>query len=313
MYHYAPPRRRAQGGGAAAVWGVFALGFVAMVFVGGAVLLRMVAGDQTSGPGGSVATGGGSGRSSSSGSSGSAPAGRADADRLYRVGPLPGDGCTGRQIAPGSSASFSAFLNGTADCLDRSWSAAFSRAGLTFSPPRRVFWSTPGRSPCGDYPAPGAAAFYCSLNNAIYIGVAGHVQQAAGNLPVTYNVAYARNLAHEYAHHVQDRSGILARSQELRSSAGSTEARNAITRRTELQAQCFAGAFMAAVRQTYPVTQQQWSVALRDSYGRGDDPSQPATRDHGTGGHYAGWLNRGYSRGSPAVCDTWDAPASQVS
>lgn len=298
---------------------VLVLGFMAVLFVGGA-LLASVMGDSSPGsPGGeplASETGRPStprGARSSGPGGGSSGAQAATASRLYQVGTMNGFGCAGRQIAPGDSASFEAFLNSTTNCLDRSWSTAFSRAGLRFSPPQRVFWRTPGRSPCGDYPAPGAAAFYCTLNNAIYIGVGGHAQRSAGNLPVAYNVTYARNLAHEYAHHVQERSGILAESREQRVSASSIEERNAVTRRSELQAQCFAGVFMAAVRPTFPVTTQQWRVTLRDSYGRGDDPSSPGTRDHGSGGHYAGWLNLGFTRATMRSCNTWTAPPSQVS
>ncbi|MCW2900346.1 MAG: putative protein of unknown function zinc metallopeptidase [Streptosporangiaceae bacterium] len=329
MYHYTAPRPR-RGGGGGLLWLTLALGFATLVVGGAAVLLQVVAaagsaasartGIEAHSPRAPVAAPYGRGHS---GSRGAVPAGSvagtstgarvATASRLYQVGAVTGLGCVGRRIRPRDSASFRGFLGTTADCLDRSWAAAFNRAGLPFSPPQRVFWTTPGRSPCGDYPAPGVAAFYCSLNNAIYIGAGGHAQKSAGNLPVTYNVAYARNLAHEYAHHVQETSGILPYSRELRMRETSVDERNAVTRRSELQAQCFAGVFMAAVRPTFPVSPEQWRMALRDAYGRGDDPSAPEARDHGTGAHYAGWLNLGYTSGSTAVCNTWTAPAAKVS
>lgn len=292
---------------------MLALGIGALL-IGAAVVVMAAVGAASSG-GSAVASpaGGLGGRSGGPAGRTATGAQAAISNPLYQVGPISGDGCVGRQITPGDGSSFEAFLGTTTNCLDRSWSTAFSRAGLRFSPPQRVFWTTPGRSPCGDYPAPGVAAFYCSLNNAIYIGVGGHAQRSAGNLPVLYNVAYARNLAHEYAHHVQEESGILAYSRARRLSVTSAEDRNVITRRSELQAQCFAGVFMASVRQTFPVTTGQWRVALRDSYGRGDDRSDPDSRDHGSNGHYAGWLNLGYTRASTAVCNTWTAPAARVS
>jgi predicted metalloprotease len=301
---------------------VLALGFVAAVVVGGAVIMSLVTTAEPNLPGGPpVASGGpttGPARGPATASGGAAsgvPAGAsaATSNQLYRVGSLTGFGCQGQRIVPHSSASFAAFLNATSGCLDRTWSTAFSRAGIPFTPPQRVFWSTPGRSPCGDYPAPGVAAFYCSVNNAMYIGVNGHAQESAGNLSVAYNVAYARNLAHEYGHHVQEEAGILDYSREERMAAGSIAERNAVTRRSELQAQCFAGVFMAAVRPTFPVTSVQWQVALQDSYGRGDDPSEPDARDHGSSLHYAGWLKRGFTQGITASCNTWVAPAALVS
>lgn len=329
QYHYSPVRRRPGGAGAGVV---VALGFVAFIFVCGIVLTKMLStGSTTSSPGSpgsSVAasrsaepgTGpnqgapGGAGSSGTNstggGSSGTVPA--AAAARLYRVGALTGYGCRGRAIAQGVPSSFAAFLNTTTDCLDRSWTTAFRQAGVPFDRPLRVFWTRPGRSPCGDYPAPGAAAFYCPLNNGMYIGVT-HAQQAAAGLPVRFNVAYAREVAHEYGHHVQNEAGILDFSHEARTQAATLEERNAITRRSELQAQCLAGTFMAAVRPSFPVTSAQWQVALRDSYGRGDDPTEPANRDHGSRRHYAGWLNVAFLRGSTRVCDTWSVSSSAVS
>jgi predicted metalloprotease len=231
---------------------------------------------------------------------------------LYRVNRLSGYRCRGRQIAPGAPSSFATFLHATTDCLDRSWATAFAETRMPFQRPTRVFWTRPGRSPCGDYPAPGAAAFYCPLNDGMYIGVT-HAQESAGDLPVRYNVTYAREVAHEYAHHVQEQAGILEYGHQARMRAGSLAERNAITRRSELQAQCLAGTFMSAVRPSFPVTSRQWRIALRDSYGRGDDPARPDARDHGSRRHYASWLNYAYVRGSPSVCNTWTADASNVS
>jgi uncharacterized protein len=331
QYHYSPVRRRTGGAGAGVV---VALGFVAFIFICGIVATKALStGGATSSPGspgapgapapsstaagpgtGSTQAAPGGGRSSrttsAGGSSGTAQA--AAAGRIYRVGPLTGYDCRGRAIAPGVPSSFAAFLNATTDCLDQTWSAAFREAGVPFSPPLRVFWTQPGRSPCGDYPAPGAAAFYCPLNHAMYIGVT-HAQEAAAGLPVRYNVAYAREVAHEYGHHVQDEAGILAASHEARTRAATLAERNAVTRRSELQAQCLAGTFMAAVRPSFPVTNTQWRVALRDSYGRGDDPAAPDRRDHGSRRHYAGWLNLAFVRASTGVCDTWSASPAQVS
>jgi predicted metalloprotease len=318
-YSYTPPRGRGRGGVGPGTGAVLALGFVSFVFVCWIVFGKAVGGGGEAPshglPGAPLASAPagapGAGPAAGSNAPGGTSAAPAAAARLYRVGPLPGYGCRGRPIAPGVPSSFAAFLNATTNCLDRTWSAAFRAAGLPFSAPTRVFWTTPGRSPCGDYPAPGAAAFYCPVNHAMYIGVT-HAQRAAGGLPVRYNVAYAREVAHEYGHHVQDEAGILAYSVEARTRAGTLDERNAVTRRGELQAQCLAGAFMASVRPSFPVTSEQWRIALRDSYGRGDDPAEPDNRDHGSRRHYAAWLNVSFIRGTPGVCDTWTAVPSLV-
>ncbi|MEV5704665.1 neutral zinc metallopeptidase, partial [Actinoallomurus sp. NPDC052274] len=235
-----------------------------------------------------------------------APSQNAADSPLYKVGRLPSDGCRGRQITQGDPASFRAFLNGTTDCLDKAWGQGFARAGLKFTAPTRVFWSTSGSSPCGTYPSPGVAAFYCPSNASIYIGVTD-AQKAAGGMPVRYNVAYAREVAHEYGHAIQDQTGILDYSQRERAAATSTLARNAVTKRSELQAQCLSGVFMSSVRGTFPVTPEQWAVALRDSYERGDDGRPLEQRDHGTDAHYRGWVQLGYTHGTTSTCNTWAA------
>ena len=80
-----------------------------------------------------------------------------------------------------------------------------------------------------------------------------------------------------------------------------------------MQAQCLSGVFIGSIRGSFPVTPDQWSVALRDSYGRGDDGRPVDQRDHGSDSHYSGWLNLGYRRSTTAVCNTWAARASNVS
>lgn len=292
-YGYVPPRRRKGGGGVRAV---LLLGFLALLGVGGAMFHRAISGPATPPIAAPAAPG---------------KVRPAAASPLYAVGPLPADGCRGVPIVQGDPRSFRRFLNGTSDCLDREWGQGFAHAGIPFHAPQRVFWSTPGRSPCGDYPSPGVAAFYCPANASMYIGVTD-AQRAAGGLPVRYNVAYAREIAHEYGHAIQDMSGILAYVQQQQSAVATTSARNAVTKRSELQAQCLSGVFMNAVRGTFPVTAEQWAMALHDSYGRGDDGRPAARRDHGTDAHYRGWLESGFTRGTTAACNTWSAPARDV-
>jgi uncharacterized protein len=287
VYGHAPPRRAGGGG----VRFVAMLGLLALAGVGGAVLLGAMTSRQAS---------------SQVMAARQRAAGRdaALSGRLYAAGPLPATGCRGRRIAERDPASFRRFLDATTDCLDTGWRAGLARAGIRFTAPERVFWSVPGRGPCGDYPSPGVAAFYCAANTSMYIGVTD-AQRAAGGLPVHFNVAYAREIAHEYGHAVQDLSGILGYSHDARAAA--------VTKRSELQAQCLSGVFLSSVRESFPVTTEQWSIALRDSYVRGDDARPPGQRDHGTDAHYRGWLQIGFREGTTAACNTWVAPPGDVS
>ena len=76
-------------------------------------------------------------------------------NKLYATGALTPVRCVLPRLVPGP-VSMRRFMNVLSDCLDASWSRQFKKAGMRFDTPNRVFWQTPGSSPCGSYPAPGA-------------------------------------------------------------------------------------------------------------------------------------------------------------
>ncbi|SEG85921.1 hypothetical protein SAMN04489712_118108 [Thermomonospora echinospora] len=242
------------------------------------------------------------------------PAETATANPLYRTGPLTPVGCRLPRIRPGSDESMRRFMDTLSQCLDRSWQQQFGKADLTFEPPKRIFWNTPGRGPCGSFPSPGAAAFYCPENDTMYVGLR-HIVETSGGEPVSHYAVYARVIAHEYGHHVQEQAGILAYGHQrmdaaaaAASAAGSTE----ISRRIELQAQCLAGVFLGAERGTLPMTRAQYVALMIDLRARGDDRQPADKRDHGSGRSYAGWVEKGYRERVVGTCDTWTVPAAQV-
>ncbi len=231
---------------------------------------------------------------------------------LYRSGAPAAVGCRLPKIVEDDERSMQVFLDTLSDCLDASWSRQFTRAGVHgFTPPQRVFWSTPGSSPCGSYPAPGASAFYCPSNDTMYVGLTNVVDTAGGE-PVSHYAVYARVIAHEYGHHVQEDAGILEYGHSLMASGG-LGARSEASRRIELQAQCFAGVFLSAERRALPMTERQYRALMTDVRARGDDPQGSAERDHGSGQHYAGWVARGFRDHVLSACNTWTAPSSDVS
>ncbi|MBG0813759.1 neutral zinc metallopeptidase [Planomonospora sp. ID82291] len=204
-----------------------------------------------------------------------------------------------------------AFLNAATTCLDRAWAAKFSQARAVFQQPRRVFWTRPGRGPCGSYPASGAAAYYCPSNRGMYIGLSHLIEETGRIDPASNHVPYLSVLAHEYGHHVQSMAGIGG-AWWWEVSAKSKTAQNAHSRRSELQAQCFAGAFMRTVRVPLGVTAARWQAVLEMEYSRGDDQNGLGRRDHGNGQNFAGWLDHGWKYARPGYCNTWTAPASHV-
>ncbi|GAB3987935.1 neutral zinc metallopeptidase [Actinoallomurus acanthiterrae] len=231
---------------------------------------------------------------------------------LYRSGALDPVGCRLPAIRKDDEDSMRGFLDRLSDCLDDAWRRQFAKVGLAgFAAPSRVFWSESGSSPCGSYPAPGAAAFYCPANDTMYVGL-GDVVETADGEPVSHYAVYARVIAHEYGHHVQEDAGILEYGHQLMAGSAAT-ARDEASRRIELQAQCFAGAFLSAQRDSLPITSSQYRAVLADARARGDDGQPDDRRDHGSGAHYAGWVARGYTQHVLSSCNTWTATPADVS
>ncbi|KAB2347901.1 neutral zinc metallopeptidase [Actinomadura rudentiformis] len=298
QYHYRPPRhpqRRTAGGLVVGLVGVVAaLGVLAILGFSVVASLADGAGGQFGRPGarGEAVT-----RETVTN------------NKLYGTGALTPVQCRVPQIGPGV-ASMDRFMNALSSCLDASWSRQFAKAGVPFTPPKRVFWSGPGRSPCGTYPSPGASAFYCPANNTIYVGLR-HIVETSGGEPLSHFAVFARVIAHEYGHHVQDSSGILSYGHQEMEQSDIT-GRNAASRRIELQAQCFAGAFLGAERSTIGMTREQYVAMIVDVQGRGDERQPVDRRDHGSGRNYAGWVVKGFKGQRLSVCNTWTAPASSV-
>jgi predicted metalloprotease len=122
-------------------------------------------------------------------------------------------------------------------------------------------------------------------------------------------------LAHEYGHHVQSITGIM----EQHPDNGTGPDSNGV--RTELQADCFAGAWVGDMTEQKddkgvpflePPTKQQVLDAINATQAVGDDHIQeetggsvnPESWTHGSSEQRQRWFETGYSEGVSA-CDTF--------
>ncbi len=225
------------------------------------------------------------------------------ANPLYRTGRLSPLPCPVEEPDVHDAAQMEEFLHAVADCLDDAWRTQFARAGIPFEPPQRVFWSEPGTSPCRPYPS-AAGAFYCRASKSIYIGASDVVEKWNGT---SRSVVYASLLAHEYSHHVQGESGLLDYYHGQREQEPDALGRNAWTRRSELQANCLAGAFLGAVRVTYPLGDDDLDSLLEDAAATADRVDGPESeRTHGSEDNGVWWTRTGWEEQSPGACNTWD-------
>jgi hypothetical protein len=192
------------------------------------------------------------------------------------------------------------------DCLQESWRPALDKAN---EPRLLAFVSVtlpkdPKDSACGDAPTESeAVAYYCGGDAKIYAPADWMLADAGLN-----KARHIATIAHEYGHHVQSESGILsAAADKMTSPDEDSAADKEIVRRIELQANCFGALFLAAVAGSGSISRSLANAAVAD-YGRADDSDT-----HGSRAHQLSWAKAGYDGKNTKACDTWSAPAAEVS
>lgn len=199
-------------------------------------------------------------------------------------------------------------MKGGMASLEQYWSEAYPKAAI----PRAILFSGAVSTQCGQATSQ-VGPFYCPLDEQIYLDTAffnqleGQLGAAGGNLGELYV------LGHEYGHHVQNYTGALQASQQDRQGPESGAVR------VELQADCFAGAWIANASGPQgllePPTRADIESALSAAAAVGDDSIQekmtgqvdPHAWTHGSSEQRMGWFMRGYESGDPNQCDTLNA------
>ncbi|RJO78075.1 hypothetical protein D5S18_06900 [Nocardia panacis] len=201
------------------------------------------------------------------------------------------------------------FFETAAKCLESAWKPVLDKRKLPFQPPTlQVSASTAGiTTPCTGSSS-NFAAFYCPANKTIYMPIS----QLQTDLFKENWVIYLSVFAHEYGHHVQAVSGILRRANSDRVDAGARSQRGLeLSRRIELQANCFDGMYMSSSSGGGSLTQSQITLTRRDAHHRGDQAGD--MRDHGTSQHMGDWFEIGLDNNRAAQCNTFGASSEKVS
>lgn len=226
---------------------------------------------------------------------------------LFEVAGLPATSC---KLSRWSSdpAGAERFFRSALPCLDAAWAPVMKAANLPFETPNVAFpGGTTWNSPCGAESAGNGrvAAFYCATDNTIYMPFSALQTDLYGAHPGIYLAVFA----HEYGHHVQNLSGIEDAYSRQSYDARSDDDRLEMSRRLELEAQCFSGMFLAATSGRGDVDGNITHEA-QTTQDRGDHNGPP--RNHGTDEHAQGWWNQGFQRNSLAQCDTWLSSSADV-
>lgn len=237
-------------------------------------------------------------------------------NRLYDAGSPGSVDCPAPRLTSSSAQAQADYDQRIFDCLNRGWQSTLATSGFSTSDPDLFVFNSSGSSPCGTFePATGQIlAFYCPVGGVVVGGSGGYAdaEQMAKAFPARDHIVYALVLAHEYGHHLQNVAGILDAEQGLAYQQPAQA--NELSRRTETQASCFAGVFIRAIEESYPVSGNQRSAfefytfrAFGDSDGASD-----SERTHGTSRSQGEWIARGFNDGETGACNSYTAPASAV-
>jgi predicted metalloprotease len=195
-----------------------------------------------------------------------------------------------------------AYYQAAIGCLDEAWQPVLDKVNEPFSSPRLEIEA--GRSACGEAPsAEEATAYYCSGGHVIFMPVDRLLDQAGLS-----QAAHLAVLAHEYGHHVQALSGILAAAYTKGEQYDKTSPEKLeLTRRAELEANCFSGMFIAAVTGRGSISTKLGRAAA-DSF-----RDTVADDTHGSVKHQVNWGKAGFNNNRTAACNTWTAAPEEVS
>lgn len=186
------------------------------------------------------------------------------------------------------------------------WSRALGRS---WRPAKLVLFWDGTRSGCGDASS-AMGPFYCPLDEKVYMDL-GFYRELARRFGAPGEFAQAYVVAHEVGHHVQHVLGIAARVRAAQER--DPAARNPLSVRMELQADCLAGAWARTVGDRGQLDPGDIEAGLGAAAAVGDDRIQraatgrvqPEAFTHGSSAERARWFRTGYERPSLEACDTF--------
>ncbi len=200
-------------------------------------------------------------------------------------------------------------LAGTEDA----WKIIFQQSGQPYQEARLVLFSGATPTACGTGQS-AMGPFYCPGDNKVYLDTR-FFKDMQTQLGANGDFAQAYVIAHEVGHHVQNLLGISREVQRQQAQLDAKQA-NALSVRTELQADCFAGIW-AYHAQHYQGIIESGDIeeAINAAAAIGDDRLQkrsqgyvvPDAFTHGSSAQRVRWFEQGFKTGDPARCDTFSA------
>ena len=207
-------------------------------------------------------------------------------------------------------ADLSAYGKKLVGCLVKAFAKPLATRGIALSTPKIKAYRGTIKTPCGRFTQRGAPAYYCSASRTIYWPVTGD----NGAEAYTYaRLGYVGLVAHEFGHHMQAASGMLREYGKRSYRTKSRNGRYLLSRRLELQAQCFEGIFLTATARSMGLTSNdRYQLRIWHAYTGDEDPPKSRKPDHGSSAAQIRWLNRGLDSADFGRCNTWTAKKKSV-
>lgn len=194
------------------------------------------------------------------------------------------------------------------------WSAIFERSGERYEAPRLVLFDGRVQTACGGATS-ASGPFYCPGDRQVYLDVS-FFREMQAQLGGGGDFAYAYVIAHEVGHHVQNLTGVFARTEAARRQGAPMAGSSGLSVRQELQADCYAGVWAHDAQ-----ARHQWlesgdvEEALNTATAIGDDRLQqrsqgevvPDAFTHGSAEQRVRWFKQGFDSGELRSCDTFAA------
>jgi predicted metalloprotease len=201
------------------------------------------------------------------------------------------------------------YLSSLLNCMVKTFGKPLAAEGFRLTAPEIRVYKSAVKTPCGRFDQKGAPAYYCSANRTIY----WPASRDDGREAYTFaRLGYVALTAHEFGHHLQSTTGMVNEYGKSYARAKSGE-RYLLSRRLELQAQCFEGVFLQTVARSLRLNAvDREELRMWHSYTGDEDPPSSRKPDHGSSAAQIRWLDRGLDSQDFGRCNTWKAHKSEV-
>ena len=191
-----------------------------------------------------------------------------------------------------------------------------AQTGTQYVAPVLVLYSGQTQSGCGGAQS-AMGPFYCPVDRKLYLDTS-FFRDMKAKMGGGGDFAYAYVIAHEVGHHVQNLLGLLPKVQQAEQNAGSKAEANDLSVRTELMADCLAGAWANHMNERHNnLTDTDMQDAVNTATAIGDDrlsraagrAAVPDSFTHGSSQQRVKWLETGFKQGTIAGCNTFAGSA----